>query len=88
MAWRYPEQLLYSFLTPEQRLLLACEITEFDRSIRKQKIRREHPEWCELEVIHEMIRQAFLPNPMPEWLIKQMKERLDQKRSGQSAGLG
>jgi hypothetical protein len=80
MAWRYPEQLLCSFLTQEQHLQLACEITEFDRSVRKQKIRREHPEWCELEVIHEMIRQAFLPDPMPEWLIKQMKERLDQQR--------
>jgi hypothetical protein len=59
MAWRYPEQLLYSFLTQEQRFLLACEITEFDRSIRKQKIRREHPEWCELEVVNEIICQAF-----------------------------
>src|SRR5438270_4564730 len=59
MAWRYPEQLFYSFLTPEQRLLLALEITEFDRSITKQKIRREHPEWCEMEVINEIIRHAF-----------------------------
>ena len=87
MAWRYPDQLFYSFLTQEQHFLLACEITEFDRSIRKQKIRSEHPEWCELEVMHEMIRQAFLPDPMPEWLIKQMKERLDQQRSSQSADL-
>jgi hypothetical protein len=37
MALRYREQLFYSFLTQEQRLLLACEITEFDRSIRKQR---------------------------------------------------
>jgi hypothetical protein len=87
MAWRYPEQLLYSFLTQEQRFLLACEITEFDRSIRKQNIRRMHPDWCELEVMHEMIRQAFLPEPMPEWLVKQMQQRLDQQHARQSAGL-
>jgi hypothetical protein len=37
MAWRYPEQLFYSFLTQEQHFLLACEITEFDRSIRSRK---------------------------------------------------
>jgi hypothetical protein len=87
MAWRYPEQLLYSFLSQEQRFLLACEITEFDRSIRKQKIRQAHPDWCELEAIHEMIRQAFLPEPMPEWLVKQMLERLNQQRARQLADL-
>ena len=87
MAWRYPEQLFYSFLTPEQKLLLAWEITQFDRSIRKQKIRRDYSVWSELEVKHEIIRQAFLPEPMPEWLIKQMQQRLDEQRARQSACL-
>ena len=86
MAWRYPEQLLYSFLTPEQSLLLACEITEFDRSIRKQKLRREHPEWCELEVMNEIIRYAFKvkSEPIPEGLEKHLQERVEKWRTHQS----
>jgi hypothetical protein len=87
MAWRYPEQLFYSFLTPEQHLLLACEITEFDRSIRKQKIRREHPEWCEMEVINEIIRHAFRikSEPIPEGLENHLKKRVEEWRTRQSA---
>jgi len=57
------------------------ELCEFDRAIRKQKIRRGHPAWCEMEVVHEIIRQAFLPQPTPAWLEKKMKERLDEYRS-------
>jgi hypothetical protein len=37
--------------------------------------------------MHEIIRQAFLPEPMPEWLIKQMQQRLDESRARQSVGL-
>jgi len=74
-------------LTPEQRLLLACKITEFDRSIRKQKIRREHPEWCELEVMHEILRQAFRSEPVPEWAEKLMQQRLEEHLARESAGL-
>ncbi len=81
MALRYPQELLYSFLTNEQRLHLAIEMSEFDRDIRKQKIRREHPEWREMEVMHEIIRQAFLPEPAPAWLEKKMKQRLDEQRA-------
>jgi hypothetical protein len=87
MVSRCPNDVLNSFLTGEQRVGLWLEVCEFDRAIRKQKIRREHPDWCELEVIHEIIREAFLPEPMPEWLIKQMQQRLDQQRARQSAGL-
>ena len=39
----------------------------FDRDIGKQKLRREHPEWSELEVMHQIIRQAFHSEPVPEW---------------------
>jgi hypothetical protein len=74
-------------LTPEQRLLLACEITEFDRSIRKHKIRREHPEWSELEVMHEILRQAFRSEPVPEWAEKLMQQRLEEHLARESAGL-
>jgi hypothetical protein len=86
MALRYPEQLFYSFLTQEQSLLLACEITEFDRSIRKQKIQREHPEWCEMEVINEIIRHAFKikSETIPEALEKHLQQRVEEWRAHQS----
>ena len=79
--------LVQSFMTGEQKMLLSFEISEFDREIRKQKIRRDHPGWCELEVKHEIMRQAFRSEPVPEWLEKQMKEHLDQHRARQSSGL-
>jgi hypothetical protein len=87
MALPYPQELFYFLTTGEQRLMLSLEMSMFDREIRKQKIRREHPGWCELEVMHEIIRQAFLPEPMPEWLIKQMHQRLDEQVARRSAGL-
>lgn len=82
MALRYREQLLYEFLGPENRLKLALEITEFDREIRKQKLRRQHPEWCELEVMNEIIRQAFRvkSEPIPDWLENQMQQRVHEWR--------
>lgn len=79
--------LVQSFMTGEQKILLSLEISEFDREIRKQKLRRDHPEWCELEVMHEIMRQAFRSEPVPEWLEKQMKQRLDEHRARQSVGL-
>jgi hypothetical protein len=81
MASHYPGELLQSFLSGEQCLLLALEISEFDRDVRKQKLRREHPEWSELAVVNEIIRQAFLPAPTPEWLEKRLQERVDQQRT-------
>jgi hypothetical protein len=78
--------LVQSFMTGEQKMSLSFEI-KFDREIRKQKIRRDHPEWCELEVMHEIMRQAFRSEPVPEWLEKQMKQRLDEHRARRLAGL-
>jgi hypothetical protein len=82
MALRYREKLLYEFLSPENRLKLALEITEFDREIRKQKLRRQHAEWCELEVMNEIIRHAFRvkSEPIPDWLETQMQQRVHEWR--------
>jgi len=44
MALRYPDQLWYDFLSPADRIKLTFEISDFDSEIRKQKLRREHPE--------------------------------------------
>jgi hypothetical protein len=79
--------LVQSFMTGEQKIILSLEISGFDRQIRKQKIRRDHPEWCELEVMHEILRQAFRSEPVPEGLEKQMQQRVQEFRARQSAGL-
>jgi transcriptional regulator of met regulon len=79
--------LVQSFMSGEQKVLLSLEMSMFDQEIRKQRIRRDHPEWSELEVKHEIFRHAFLPKPVPEWLEKLMKQRLDEQRARQSTGL-
>jgi len=37
-------------MTPEQRLLVAFEISDLCREFRKAGIRREHPEWSERQI--------------------------------------
>lgn len=50
----------------EQRLLLAFEMSLFARELARAGIRREHPDWDEARVARELLRFAFLPNPLPE----------------------
>lgn len=52
-------------MTGEQRLLLAFEMSLFARELAKAGIRRDHPDWPELEVVRELIRLAFLPGRPP-----------------------
>ena len=52
-------------MSGEQRLLLAFEMSEFARELCKARIRQEHPEWTEKEVVRELIRLSFLPEPPP-----------------------
>jgi len=52
-------------MSGEQRLLLAFEMSEFARELCKARIRQEHPEWTEKEVVRELIRLSFLPEPLP-----------------------
>jgi hypothetical protein len=62
------------------------EISLFDREIRKQRLRREHPEWCELEVTNEILRHAFRvkSEPIPEGLENQMQQRVKKWRASQA----
>jgi hypothetical protein len=87
MALRFHNQLWYGFLSPENRVKLAFEISSIDRDIRKQKLRREHPEWCEIEVMNEILRYAFRvkSEPIPECLERQMQERVSEWRASQAA---
>jgi hypothetical protein len=52
-------------MSGEQRLLMAFEMSMFARELARERIRREHPEWPETQVARELIRLAFLPEPMP-----------------------
>ena len=52
-------------MSGEQRLLMAFEMSLFVRELAKARIRTEHPEWSEAEVARELIRLAFLPQPLP-----------------------
>jgi hypothetical protein len=49
-----------------QRLLLSFEMSAFARELAKQRIRQEHPEWPETEIVRELIRLAFLPAEPPD----------------------
>lgn len=52
----------------EQRLRLGFEISEAMKSLAKSRIRQEHPDWSEQQVMRELIRYAFLPKDPPAWL--------------------
>lgn len=52
-------------LPGEERLLLALEMSALTRELARARIRDEHPEWSPLQVGHELIRIAFLPDAPP-----------------------
>ena len=52
-------------MSGEQRLLLALEMSLFTRELAKEGIRRDCPDWSEAEVTRELLRRAFLPEPLP-----------------------
>lgn len=53
----------------EKRLLMALEMSLFARELAKEGIRRDHPEWAETQVARELLRLAFLPEPLPAQLL-------------------
>lgn len=55
-------------MTGEQRLKLAVDMSLFARALAKARICREHPEWSEKEVMLELFRLAFFPEPLPAWV--------------------
>jgi len=52
-------------MTGEQRLLLAIEMSLFARELAKERIRREHPEWSDVEITRELARLALLSTRLP-----------------------
>ncbi len=55
-------------MSGEKRLLLAFEMSLFARDLARAGIQKDHPEWDEASVARELLRLAFLPNPLPERL--------------------
>ena len=52
-------------MTPEQRLQVAFELSDMCRAFRIAGIKRDHPDWSERQVVIELLRRAFLPDPLP-----------------------
>ena len=52
----------------EQRLLRTLEMSLFVRELTKAGIRQQHPDWTEAQLGRELLRLAFLPNPLPPWI--------------------
>ena len=52
-------------MSGEQRILLAFEMSELARELAMAGIRRDHPDWPDGWIKRELLRLAFLPNPLP-----------------------
>ena len=46
-------------------MLLALEMSLFARELSKADIRHDHPDWTDAQVAREVLRIAFLPQPLP-----------------------
>ena len=55
-------------MTGEQRVILAFEMSLFARELARAGIQQQHPDWTEDRVARELLRLAFLPNPLPAGL--------------------
>jgi hypothetical protein len=52
-------------MTEEQRLFLALEMSLFARELARARITHERPGWTEAQIERELMRLAFLPEPLP-----------------------
>lgn len=55
-------------MSGEQRFLTTWRMSVLARELTKARIREQHPDWCEKEVIREVLRRAFYPKPLPAWV--------------------
>ena len=56
---------IHRAMSGEERLLLAIDMSLFARALAQTRIRLEHPDWHEAKVARELLRLAFLPEPLP-----------------------
>jgi len=59
---------IHRTMTGEQRVILAFEMSLFARELARAGIQQQHPDWTEDRVARELLRLAFLPNPLPAGL--------------------
>ncbi len=52
-------------LTKSQRFAVACDMSQVVRALALARLRRRHPDWSDLELKRELLRYAFLPDPLP-----------------------
>ena len=52
----------------EERVRLGFEMSQMVRNLTKARIREEHPDWSEQQVVREAVRCAFFPKSPPAWL--------------------
>jgi hypothetical protein len=50
------------------RLRLAFEMSVVARELALVRLRRDHPQWSTSQLSRELLRLAFLPDPLPEAL--------------------
>jgi len=56
---------IYRKLTGSQRLAIAFDLSQTVRELALARLRRQHPEWSDLDLKRELIRYAFLPGKPP-----------------------
>lgn len=59
---------IHRSMSGEQRILLALEMSLFARELARERICSDHPDWDEWQVQRELLRIAFLPDPLPAGL--------------------
>jgi len=59
---------IFRSMTIEQHLETALEISLLSRALMRAGVRRDHPDWSDIEIQREVPRLAFLPQPLPHWI--------------------
>jgi hypothetical protein len=52
-------------MAPEERLRLAFEMSDLAHDLCRARIRQQHPDWTDEQVVRELVRSAFSPQPSP-----------------------
>lgn len=55
-------------LSGRQRLEIAVQMSLMARQLSLARLRQAHPDWTEARLKRELIRYAFLPDPLPPGL--------------------
>jgi hypothetical protein len=56
----------YRRMTPQQRLQIAFDLYELSRTLVRQGVRHQHPDWSDRQVEEEVLRRFRLAAGIPE----------------------